>query len=103
MECEGATFESAGPRGAGELCRSFVWPTSLDPAFSRPASSTLDGETCSGPEEESGFIGVAVVDGETKVVTGCCWARADEDFDTGLEDDGFETSSEGVSNSGGGT
>jgi hypothetical protein len=43
--CACATFESAGPSGAGELRRSLPCPTTFVPAFSRPVSSTFDGDT----------------------------------------------------------
>ena len=70
--CGGATFASARPRGAGGLCLSLFWLASLAPAFSLPLSSTLEGESWRGPEDDRGLVGVEeVVDGVTKVVTAC--------------------------------
>ena len=75
----------------------------MAPAFSRPVSATFEGETWSGPEDERGFADVdAAPAGATKVVTGCGTAD-DVGLDAGFDGAGFESSDEGVSNSGGGT
>lgn len=100
IACESPTFEAAGPSGAGDVWRSLLG--SLAPTFSRPVSSTLDGETWSGPDE-SGFEEVEE-EGVMKVVTGCCERADGAVFKDALEVEGFKSSSaDEVLNSVGGT